>query len=252
MEICHSCFKRHWRKKINKQTGLQVKHANGNLVYICVACGETQEEKQLPLPDQKIKANILYIDIEWSKTLLYNYGLKVHSKYIHHSNIVKKPYIIGWCASYMRLNTYWHDVVTPKDAIAWNDEKIIKRIYELIRDADIVAGHNVDGFDLKKLFTRFITLGYPAIRNTKTLDTLKMARSKFNFESNSLDFISKELRLDNKDKVTNEDWIMAHNGDVKALDKIKKYMIQDVKTGKQVLEEMELWGNKKPLYGTLK
>ncbi len=81
MRICDDCFRRHWVAKINRSTGLQVKHKNGNLVYICVNCGNVQEEEKgfIPLP-KKIQANILYIDTENSTSIYENYGAKVPSK----------------------------------------------------------------------------------------------------------------------------------------------------------------------------
>lgn len=83
MRICENCYKRHWRAKINPTTGLQVKHKNGNKVFICIFCGHAQEEEHLFVPPkERIKANILYIDLEISKSVYYNYGAKVPSKYL--------------------------------------------------------------------------------------------------------------------------------------------------------------------------
>ena len=75
MRICENCYRRHWRAKLNKN-GTQVKHNNGNKVFVCVRCGNVQEEDDLPVIPipQRIQANILYIDTENSTSIYENYG----------------------------------------------------------------------------------------------------------------------------------------------------------------------------------
>jgi len=239
MRLCENCYRRHWRAKINKSTGLQVKHNNGNLVYVCIFCGNVQEEDEpvIPIPE-RIQANILYIDLETSKSLYYNYGAKVPSKYLRCDNLVHEWYMIGWAASYVGSDKVWSQVVSPESARDWNDADIVGRLWELMNAAEIIAGHNVDGFDLKRCNTRFAKHKLPPITGKKTLDTLKIARSKHSFESNTLQFISEWYGFDGKDDITNQDWINAMNGDAKTLQRIEKYNRGDVIHGKQVLEEL--------------
>jgi hypothetical protein len=103
MRICENCYRRHWRAKINKSTGLQVKHNNGNLVYVCIRCGHVQEEDDtpcIPIPE-RIQANILYIDTENSTSIYENYGAKVPSKYLCYESLVAEWFMLGWSASYV-------------------------------------------------------------------------------------------------------------------------------------------------------
>jgi hypothetical protein len=253
MRLCENCYRRHWRAKIKKTTGLQVKHNNGNLVYVCVYCGNVQEEDEpvIPIP-QRIQANILYIDLETSKSLYYNYGAKVPSKYLQVGNLVKEWYMIGWSASYVGNNNVWSQVVSPESALAWDDSQIVGRPWELINAAEIIAGHNVQGFDIKRCNTRFKKHGLPAITGKKYIDTLKLARSHYALESNTLDYICKWLGINGKDCITNEDWIAAMNGDAKTLQRIEKYNRGDVINGKAVLEEMLPTANKPYRFGALK
>jgi DNA polymerase elongation subunit (family B) len=253
MRLCDNCLRRHWKAKINKSTGLQVKHNNGNLIYIYIYCGHVQEEeKEFIKSKPGIAANILYIDIELSKTLVYNYGLRVPSKYINPDDLVKERSMIAWAASYVGNNKVWSQIVTPKKALEWCDREIVRGLWDLMNATEIIAGHNVDGFDIKHINTRFHKHGLPPIVGKKTLDTLKIARRKYAFESNRLDFISKWLGLGGKDDIRNGDWLEALKGNEKTLEKIQKYNKGDVINGKAVLEELLTIENKKIDYGAVR
>lgn len=259
MRLCDNCYRRHWKAKIDKKTGLQVVHRNGRRVFLCINCGHAQEEETavIPIPN-RIKAGILYIDIEISKTLLSNYGLKVPSKHVRFDNLLKERYMICWGASYIGSDVVWSDCVTSKEASRYLDlrkketdcdERIVKRLHGLIRDADVIAGHNVRAFDLKHAFTRFLYYGLPPIGNKKVIDTLTIARSKFAFESNSLDYISQRLGFRPKDDITNDDWNAVLRGDSKVISKIREYNKGDVVQGKRVHEKLEQWSGKKENFG---
>ena len=253
MRICENCYRRHWRAKINKSTGLQVKHNSGNLVYICIFCGHVQdEEHEFVPPPQRIQANILYIDIETSKSLYYNYGARVPGRYLRSDDLVHGWYMISWAASYMGNDKVWSQIVTPEAARAWDDKDIVQRLWELCNATEIIAGHNVDGFDLKHINTRFKAHQLPPIIGKKTIDTLKLCRSKFALESNKLGEVSKWLGIDGKAHIDNNDWLMALLGDGKTLDKIHKYNRGDVINGKAVLMELLPIANKKFNFGALR
>lgn len=253
MRICDDCFRRHWVAKINRSTGLQVKHKNGNLVYVCVNCGNVQEEEKgfIPLP-KKIQANILYIDTENSTSIYENYGAKVPSKYLNPSNLVAGWFMLGWSASYIGNNNVWTGFVSPDEARNRDDSGIVQRLHDLMEAAEIIAGHNVDGFDIKSCNTVFMKHKLPPIVGKKTIDTLKLARSRLRHESNTLDYLSQFYGFSGKDKITNEDWKAATAGDKKTLNKIEKYCRGDVANGKSVLETFLPLANKKYNFGAIK
>lgn len=57
--------------------------------------------------------------------------------------------------------------------------------------ADEIVAHNGDNFDIKWLYARFFIHGIPCAPEINTLDTLKMSRKRFRFNSHRLDYISK-------------------------------------------------------------
>lgn len=253
MRICESCYRRHWRAKIDKRTGLQVKHANGNLIYVCIFCGHVQEEDHnfIP-PDKRIQANILYIDTENSTSVYENYGAKVPSKYLSYQNLVHEWFMLGWSASYVGSDRVWTGFVTADEARKRSDAGIAIRLHELMSATEIIAGHNIDGFDIKKCNTVFMRHGLPPITGKKTIDTLKLARSKLAHESNSLDYLSQYYGFSGKDEITKQDWRDATAGNGKIIAKIKKYCEGDVINGKNVLMKFLPLANKKFNFGAIK
>lgn len=260
MQNCENCGGKRWLAKINKRTGLQEKHhIKGDeveydlRVWRCWRCGNTQEEETPFIPmARRPKASVLYLDLEVSKSMMFNYGLSVPSGYINPDDLIKPFYIICWSASYLGSDTVWSDCVTQKEAKKWDDSRILPRLQELMQSADLLAGHNLDRFDLRKANTRFLLNGIEPIVGKKTLDTLKIARAKFAFESNRLDFISQALGLRPKDDIRNADWLrIVTSGDPATLRKVNKYCRGDVKNGMGILERLMRYSGKRDYYGTV-
>lgn len=261
MQNCEVCTGKKWFAHIDKKTGLQRKHhirlEDGTefdlRIWRCWRCGNIQEEAQPFIPlGYRTSANILYIDLEVSKSLIFNYGLRVPSTYINPEDLYRDRYIICWAASYVGDSKVWSECVTSEEAQNWTDARILPRLRELMASADIIAGHNIDRFDIKHSNARFLLNGLEPVTDKKTLDTLKIARSKFAFESNKLDFISKALGFRGKDDIRNSDWLrVVTAGDEKTLRKIAKYNKGDVVNGKKVLEKLMKYSGKKTNYGAV-
>lgn len=261
MQNCEKCFGKKWFSHLDKNTGLQRKHhiktSDGIeydlRIWKCWRCGHIQEEVAPFLPrEYRTNANILYFDLEISKSLYFNYGARVPSGFMNTDDLYRERYIICWSASYVGSNTIWSDCVTTKEARNWDDKRILGRLQELMDSADILAGHNVDKFDVKHANTRFLLNKIEPVVHKKTLDTLKIARGKFAFESNKLDFISQRLGLRPKDDIRNSDWIkIVTTGDEATLKKVNRYCKGDVRSGKGVLERLMKYSGKKKNYGSI-
>jgi hypothetical protein len=261
MQNCESCGGKKFFAHIDRKTGLQRKHhiklADGIeydlRVWRCWRCNHVQDEVRPFVPMvYRTTANILYFDLEVSKSLYWTYGPKVPSKYLRSDDRVKPYYIICWSASYVGSNKIWSECVTKDEALAWSDKRILERLQQLIDSADLIGGHNVDQYDKKRANTRFLLNGYEPLTEKKTIDTLKIARSKFSFESNKLDDISKELGLRPKDDIRNSDWLkIVTTGDEATLKKVNRYCRGDVISGKALLERFMKYSGKKEGYGSV-
>lgn len=254
MQNCEECFGKRWYAKLSRKTGLQLKDRDGNLLWRCWRCGHVQTEPLKPTLPVTVRtdASILYLDIESSKSLYYSYGARVASGYLRTDDLVREYFIICWSASYLHDDHVWSDSVNIKEAQAWNDGNILQKIHDLMESADIIAGHNVDRFDIRKLNTRFARHGIEPVVGKKTIDTLKIARSKMAFESNKLDYISRFYGFRPKDDITDDDWRqLLEKPDKALLNKIQTYNIGDVNSGKSVLRKLMRMANKKPYYGSV-
>lgn len=110
-----------------------------------------------------------------------------------------------------------------------NDKKLIGDLWGILDDADIVVAHNGDSFDIKILNTRFIAYDLRAPSDYKSIDTLKVARKYFRFNSNKLDDLGGYLDEGRKAPTGGfETWTKCMAGDAKAWAKMRAYNVKDV------------------------
>jgi len=111
------------------------------------------------------------------------------------------------------------------------DKALVSELHkDMSQDNQLICGHNLDSFDMKKMQARFAVHALPPIPTAKTIDTLKIARRHFKFDSNKLDNIGRYLGVGRKLPHTGKDlWIDAMNGCPKALALMRRYNAQDVR-----------------------
>jgi len=123
-----------------------------------------------------------------------------------------------------------------------DDSPLIKDLWKLFDEADILIAHNGDRFDRRKSNARFLGCKLPPPSPYKTIDTLKVARRQFMLTSNSLASLGQFLGLGGKLPTTGWDtWRACINGDPKAWSVIKKYNKRDVSLLKDVYHELRPW-----------
>lgn len=128
-----------------------------------------------------------------------------------------------------------------------NDKALVTDLHKDISSADIVVAHNGDSFDLKKAAARWIVHGLPPPPPVKTIDTLKLARRSFKFDSNKLDNIGRYLGVGRKLPHTGKDlWIGCMEGDPKAWRMMRKYNAQDVTLLEAVYLKIRAWSANPP------
>ena len=110
-----------------------------------------------------------------------------------------------------------------------DDEKLVREIWKVLDEADIVIAHHGDRFDLPKLNARFVYYGLTAPSTYKSIDTKKIASKHFKFDSNSLNNLSAYLNLGAKAETGGFSlWDKCIQGDKDAWQKMKEYNIYDV------------------------
>ncbi len=124
------------------------------------------------------------------------------------------------------------------------DKSLTKLIWSLLDECDIAIGHNSDDFDIRKSKAKFIEHNMKPPSPFKQIDTKKIAKSQFKFNSNSLNDLGKTLKLGQKVQHTGfQLWLdcMANKKSAWAL--MKRYNRQDVVLLEKVYERLRPWIN---------
>lgn len=128
-----------------------------------------------------------------------------------------------------------------------HDYRLCGAIHELFDRADLIIAHNGDGFDQPKAYTKLIRHGYEPPSPAKTVDTLKIARKYFQFDSNKLGALGEALGFGGKtDSGGWDTWEGCIEGDPKAWRKMKKYNKADVVLLEKIYLVLRPWMTNHP------
>lgn len=193
------------------------------------------------------KPRRLFFDIETSPNigLFWNAGWK---QTIDYGNIIKERAIICICYKWEGEDEVY-SLFWDKDQ---NDRDMLEKFITVANSADELVGHNGDKFDLSWIRTRCLFHRLPMFPKYITIDTLKVARSKFRFNSNRLDYIASYLGLGNKIKTDFSLWkdILLRN-DKDAKERMIEYCKGDVVLEEQVFNVLKNHIDPKQHYGAL-
>ena len=134
----------------------------------------------------------LYFDIETSYCTGWFWRPSFKTS-ISYDQVLKESAIICICYKWQGSDKVYH--------LTWDkgcDKSMMDKFYSVIKQADEVVTHNGDNFDIKWIRTRFLLHGYKSMPELKSIDTLKISRQKFRFDSNRLDAIGKILGFGGK------------------------------------------------------
>jgi len=170
------------------------------------------------------KRRRLFFDIETSPNigLFWEAGYK---KNIDYSNIVKERAIICICYKWEDEKTVYHLTWDSKQC----DKAMLQKFIEVANLSSEMVGHNGDKFDLAWIRTRCLFHKIEMFPKYITIDTLKVARSKFRFNSNRLNYIASYLGIGQKIKTEYSLWKdILLKKDKLAMAKMVKYCQKDV------------------------
>lgn len=188
------------------------------------------------------RAKILFIDVESTPNLAYVWG-KYEQDVV--GDFVRERQIISFAWKWLGEKEI-HVLSLPKleeyEKSPGTNRTLVQRLHELISRAQIVIAHNVDEFDDKMANTDFIIHGLPPPPPHKTIDTLKVARSVFHFNSNKLDALGARLGLGRKVEHGGfKLWVGCMNGDAASWRLMEKYNKQDVALLEKVYFKFRPW-----------
>lgn len=129
----------------------------------------------------------------------------------------------------------------------YDEEELIALLWKHFNESDIIVGHNLDAFDIKKANAMFLRYDLPPPSPYKTVDTMKVAKKYFKFDMNKLNFLARHLGLGQKLKHTGWDtWLGCLEGDPTAWGVMRDYNAQDVELLEKVYLILRPWHSTHP------
>ena len=196
---------------------------------------KSQELQLIKLRENTHQIKRLFFDIETSPNIVYSWRIG-YNLTIHPQDIIDERKII--CISYN-----WEDE-DKIHTLTWDknqcDKKMLIDFLKVANTSDELIAHNGDRFDIKWIRTRCIFHRIPMFPNYKTLDTLKKAKSGFNFNSNKLDYIAQFLGVGAKVQHRGFDmWKDVLNNSKEAMKEMVTYCEGDIIVLKDVFLTMQ-------------
>lgn len=203
---------------------------------------ETVEAKK----PKKPKVRRLFFDIETSPNVVFSWNVG-YKLMIPPENILKERAIICIC--------YKWAGESKVHSLRWNngdDKELLVKFIDVLNAADEIIGHNSDAYDIKWIRTRCIYHGIQMFPDYVQIDTIKLAKSGFRFNSNKLDYIGGFLGVGNKMHVDFSLWkSIVLDNDEKAMEKMEKYCKVDVIRLQQIYDKLNIFSKHKTHVGVL-
>jgi hypothetical protein len=189
---------------------------------------------------------VLIYDIETAPIVAHVWGLWENN--VGLNQIDSDWHVLSWSAKW--LGAPENEVMYMDQRGVKNiedDSKLLKQIWNLLNEADIVITQNGKKFDQKKLNARFILSGFPPTTSYKHIDTAQIARKHFAFTSNKLAYMTDKLCSTYK-KLTNhgnfpghELWVQCLKGNIDAWNEMEKYNKYDVLSLEELYHKLIPW-----------
>lgn len=191
-------------------------------------------------------AKILLVDVESSPNIGYSWG-RYEQTIIE---FVKERQIISFAWKWLGERKV--NCLTLADFKGYkrnrdSNKALILELHRIVSMANIVVGHNVSAFDEKMSNSDFIVNGLTPPPAHKQVDTLKVARSKFKFNSNRLGDLGERLGLGKKVRTGGFNlWKGCLDGDAKSWAQMVRYNKGDVILLEKIYLKMRPWMTNHP------
>ena len=123
----------------------------------------------------------------------------------------------------------------------YSEKQMVKELWKLFNDHDVICAQNGDRFDVRLANRLFIKYKLKPPSPYKTVDTLKLARKYFKFDSNRLDDLAFTLLGERKHHTSLKLWMDCLKGNKTALQTMEEYCGQDVELLYRVYMKLRPW-----------
>ena len=139
-----------------------------------------------------------------------------------------------WAAKWLHEKKVYSDTLINYPSVFKKEPRnsfhIVKSLWKLMDEADIIVGQNSNHFDLRWLNFMFVKYGIEPPSPYKTVDTKLFASKNMLIASTKLEYMTKSMNLvEHKSSPGGfSTWLGCMAGDKKAWDKMEKYCKQDI------------------------
>lgn len=190
-------------------------------------------------------AKVLILDLETAPILGYVWQL--FDQNVALNQIHSDWYILSWSAKWLgspETETMYEDQRNSPNIE--DDSEILKGLWKLVDEADIILTQNGKKFDEKKMNARFILNGFKPTSSFRHIDTLQLAKARFGFTSNKLEYMTSKLctkykKLDHAKFSGFKLWSECLKGNIEAWDEMKEYNRVDVLSLEELYIKLRPW-----------
>lgn len=191
---------------------------------------------------RKDNPRILFLDIETAPMLGFVWGLWDNNVALN--QLHKDWHLLSWAAKWRGSKEIMYQDQSSLDDIE-NDEELCKGMWALMDEADILVTQNGKKFDIKKLNARFLNWGLAPPSSYRQIDTFEIAKRKFSFTSNKLEYMAAKFtatkKMTQRKFAGFELWKECLAGNPKAWAEMRKYNRQDIVTLEALYKRLAPW-----------
>tara|TARA_R100001086_G_C11848217_1_gene261016 strand:+ start:5622 stop:6341 length:720 start_codon:yes stop_codon:yes gene_type:complete len=184
---------------------------------------------------------VIYFDIENTPLLGYAWGTYQQNLL----SVEKDTELL--CFAY-KIGDGKTEVVSRRN---YTERQLVKKLWKLFNEADVLVAHNGDSFDIKMANQYFMKFNLSPPAPYKTVDTKKVAKKVGRFAQNKLDYLSQFLLNKKKLHTDISLWFDCMAGDEKALKRMEVYNIRDVDLLYAVHKQFLGWTNTQVNYNVM-
>jgi len=189
------------------------------------------------------RMKILLLDIETSPNVAHVWGL--FKANVSLSQLMDSSYTMCFAAKW-----YGEDEIFFSSVYHDGNKKMLTKLWGMLNSADAVVHYNGTKFDIPTCNKEFILNKMTPPNPYHQIDLLKVAKDRFRFPSNKLDYVAKALGVGQKVKhIGHELWVQCMNDNDESWCQMKEYNIGDVVVLEKVYERMLPWIKNHPNHG---
>lgn len=178
-----------------------------------------------------VQPRILFLDIETKPAIVASFGIR--DQHIGHKQILKDGGTI--C-----VGVKWRGEKKVTVLSDWEHghTEMLRRVHQMLSEADAVATYNGAKFDIPKLMGEFLIHGFPAPPMPTQIDIYRSVR-QMGLICNKLDYVAPLLGLGSKVKHDGlQLWLDVMDNCPKAQARMAKYCAGDVRLTEQVYDKV--------------